>query len=315
MIICSRWRERRCRCRGTYSARNDVPWVSLGSDSHTGTSKYKAPPTRNERQNIETVPEREDSSMEYRPLPATMLAIDGRCRYLMGPVSWEGFYNARDLGEMPTTGKRTTLHGALVRSADLRFVTERGWKQAVNDGFRTVVDLRRGKERAQAPTVVSPSEIVTFHIDLDDVPTPATAAGFCWYLVHRGASCAEAVAAVARAAPGGVIVHCGAGRDRTGLIVALALLLVGVTPEAVAHDYAMSREALVPFFARAGIASGGNERTMSDDVRVAIDVMCTLAAAGLERRLMESGLTRTDVTALRKRLTGSGSNPKASEQL
>lgn len=47
-----------------------------------------------------------------------------------------------------------------------------------------------------------------------------------------------AVAAIAEAPPGGVVVHCHAGKDRSGTVVALALRLVGVPAEIVAADYA-----------------------------------------------------------------------------
>ena len=43
-------------------------------------------------------------------------------------------------------------------------------------------------------------------------------------------------------ADGAVVVHCAAGKDRTGTVVGLALLVAGVTPEAVVADYAASAE-------------------------------------------------------------------------
>lgn len=57
-------------------------------------------------------------------------------------IAWEGFYNARDLGGLPTRDGRTTRHGALIRSADPCLVTPAGWRAATAAGVRTVVDLR-----------------------------------------------------------------------------------------------------------------------------------------------------------------------------
>ncbi len=48
------------------------------------------------------------------------------------------------------------------------------------------------------------------------------------------------VATIADARPGGVVVHCHAGKDRTGLIVALTLSLLGVSDDDIADDYALS---------------------------------------------------------------------------
>lgn len=50
---------------------------------------------------------------------------------------------------------------------------------------------------------------------------------------------AAAVGAIADAPTGGVVVHCHAGKDRSGNVVALALSLAGVPAESVAADYAV----------------------------------------------------------------------------
>jgi protein-tyrosine phosphatase len=60
-------------------------------------------------------------------------------------VTWEGFFNARNLGGLPTRDARVTHRGALIlRSADPRFVTEAEWRAARHAGVRTVIDLRCG---------------------------------------------------------------------------------------------------------------------------------------------------------------------------
>src|SRR5438132_7958171 len=45
---------------------------------------------------------------------------------------------------------------------------------------------------------------------------------------------------------GGVLVHCHVGRDRTGMVCALALSVAGVPAAAIAEDYALSAERLRP---------------------------------------------------------------------
>ena len=54
------------------------------------------------------------------------------------------------------------------------------------------------------------------------------------------------VAAVADARPGGVLIHCYAGKDRTGMSVALLLSLAGVSDEDIADDYALTMLNLEP---------------------------------------------------------------------
>lgn len=61
------------------------------------------------------------------------------------------------------------------------------------------------------------------------------------YLVDRPDSVLAALRGIAEA-PGASLVHCAAGKDRTGTVVALALLVAGAEPEAVVADYAASSE-------------------------------------------------------------------------
>jgi hypothetical protein len=71
-------------------------------------------------------------------------------------------------------------------------------------------------------------------------------------LEHKAERCAAAVAAVADARPGGVLVHCTIGRDRTGLVSLLLLALVGVAPADIADDYELSNPRLEPLRDRSG---------------------------------------------------------------
>lgn len=66
-------------------------------------------------------------------------------------VAWDGAYNVRDLGGLPTRDGRRTRLGAFFRSASPRFMTVDGWQQAHDAGVRTVVDLRRADEAADDP--------------------------------------------------------------------------------------------------------------------------------------------------------------------
>jgi protein tyrosine/serine phosphatase len=62
------------------------------------------------------------------------------------------------------------------------------------------------------------------------------------YLDDRGDAVVAALRALAAGGPGAAIVHCAAGKDRTGVVVALALAVAGVGHEAIVEDYAMTAE-------------------------------------------------------------------------
>jgi protein tyrosine/serine phosphatase len=67
---------------------------------------------------------------------------------------------------------------------------------------------------------------------------------YCLILDSRPDLFATAVSAVADAPPGGVVVHCAAGKDRTGLVVALLLSLARVPTDVIAADYALTEDRL-----------------------------------------------------------------------
>lgn len=65
----------------------------------------------------------------------------------------------------------------------------------------------------------------------------ATALYFPAFLDRFPDRVAAAVAAVAAAPPGAVVVHCGVGRDRTQLVTLVLLALAGVLPEEIVADH------------------------------------------------------------------------------
>jgi protein-tyrosine phosphatase len=108
-------------------------------------------------------------------------------------------------------------------------------------GIRTIVDLRNDAKIPPGATIV--------HVPLDDVDDTAFWE-HCWandldgsapyyqpFLDHTPERCAAAVAAIARAAPGGVVFHCGLGRDHSSLVTLLLLALAGVAPDAIAAGW------------------------------------------------------------------------------
>jgi protein-tyrosine phosphatase len=69
--------------------------------------------------------------------------------------------------------------------------------------------------------------------------TPLYYAPFLERFPHRMEQVLDAIEA---ARPGGVLFHCAGGRDRTGLVAIVLLAIAGVTPEAIADDYARAAE-------------------------------------------------------------------------
>ena len=170
--------------------------------------------------------------------------------------------NVRELGGLPLAGGGATRFGAVVRSDNPHHLSDAGWEALAAHGIRRVVDLRWDEEREHDPPRELPVEVV--HVSLfgrmdpeygraDDAAwqaAPDVATGFAErylaYLEDYRPNVAAALAAVADAAPGGVLVHCWGGKDRTGLVSALLLRLAGVDREPIAADYALSGPRLAP---------------------------------------------------------------------
>lgn len=195
-------------------------------------------------------------------------------------VPLQGAVNVRDLGGLPTDGGGHTVAGRLLRADNLQGLTPDDVRRLVDDiGVRTVVDLRTTVEvdkEGPGPLTAEP-QVTHRHlslypesgrmtdVDADTVLPWQTDSGraraadpdadnptigfYLAYLRHRPDSVVEAVRTMA--APGGaVVVHCAAGKDRTGVVVALALSAAGVSREAIVADYVATGDRLDQVLAR-----------------------------------------------------------------
>ena len=158
-----------------------------------------------------------------------------------------GTLNFRDAGGYPAGGGGVTAWRRLLRSDGLHRLGRAGAGALGALGLRTVLDLRTSAETQIAPTPVdafAQGGALTMHISLigDDLGAlPAELGQIYDYIIdQRGAAIAAAIGSLARpgALPG--LVHCSAGKDRTGIVVAFALAAVGVPDQIIAADYALS---------------------------------------------------------------------------
>jgi protein tyrosine/serine phosphatase len=165
---------------------------------------------------------------------------------------WEGCFNARDLGGLPLRSGGLTRHGGFVRGDTLCDLTADGRRSLLEDGIRTVVDLRGDDELARAPNPFAGIEGVRYvHRPLNDPGVTSRISlekdaveRYRIMLDGNGARIAAIVAALAEAERT-VLFHCFAGRDRTGIVAAILLRVAGVPDDVIVADYALSDERLV----------------------------------------------------------------------
>lgn len=173
-------------------------------------------------------------------------------------MTWPACQNARDVGGYPTLDGRTVRWRALLRSDNPSRLTPEGQRQLESDGIQTVIDLRSPAELLIDPSPFRDAPLY-HHMSIEDASDPeyqgarvATADVPTIYrlIVDRfGARFASTARAIADAPPGGVLIHCHAGKDRTGLLVAIVLSAIGVSAETIAADYALSDERLAKHYA------------------------------------------------------------------
>ncbi len=227
-------------------------------------------------------------------------------------LDWDGCFNVRDLGGLPAARGRRTRWGAVVRADAVDRLTAAGWSSLRAHGVRTIIDLRNADELV--PDVAPrPAGVATLHVPLDGIED--TEFWDRWkqqappyygpFLGRFPGRVVEVMTAVARAEPGGVLIHCVGGRDRTGLVAMLLLALAGVGPGDIADDHALSAERLVALYAHSGQVDQG---AMIDDFLAREGttarelILTTLAALDVEGYLHAAGLGDDDVKAVRDRL-------------
>jgi protein-tyrosine phosphatase len=158
-----------------------------------------------------------------------------------------GMANFRDVGGYPARGG-VTRHGQLYRSDALTGITPTGVADLAALRIGVVVDLRSDIEVAQDQTryVLPGATLVRVPIETGSPASIVEGDHVSLELLYRhlateaGWSLTAAVSAIAESGHTPVLVNCTAGKDRTGLVIALALEAAGVERTAVVADYTQS---------------------------------------------------------------------------
>jgi protein tyrosine/serine phosphatase len=179
----------------------------------------------------------------------------------MDAIELEGVVNFRDFGGMPGAGGRLLRRGLLFRSGHHAAATDRDLARLATLDFALIVDLRRPAERTRDPARRPPAArpVVLEHAGPADIavaphlaflaePNPALDQVTRQMIVgYRGYPFDPHYVTLYRAyferlagAEGPVLINCHAGKDRTGLLCALTLHVLGVAPEDIFADYLAS---------------------------------------------------------------------------
>ncbi|MCA9893701.1 MAG: tyrosine-protein phosphatase [Anaerolineae bacterium] len=173
--------------------------------------------------------------------------------FMVHHLKLEGTYNIRDLGGFPVEGGGITRQHVLIRAGNLDKLPTDSQNQLIKYGLKTVIDLRDEWEIRDYPNVFAHSETVTYlNLPLVGEQTIDSDAWQIWkdktaplhdiyigYLENCQRQIGTIISALAESTPTAII-HCYAGKDRTGLITALVLAALGVPDAYIAEDYSQS---------------------------------------------------------------------------
>ncbi len=235
-------------------------------------------------------------------------------------LSFSSTYNFRDVGGYTGLDGRTVRWRRLFRADALHRLKGADWEAFSALGVRTVIDLRRPFEVEEHGRVahyegLDYRNVVLEHVDWAEVPHPEDVRHERW-LADRYLNFAEdgraalstALSVIADPDAAPVVVHCMAGKDRTGVTCALALSLVGVSDEDIAADYALTTTAmasLVEYLREHNPAAiEGNEHMFDSPAEAMQLFLADLRAAhgSVENYVREIGLKDEQVAALRDHL-------------
>ena len=170
-------------------------------------------------------------------------------------LTFEGGLNFRDIGGY-TAGQRTVRWGKVFRAGVLCYFTPNDHAPLTELGVRTICDLRRAEEREREPTRWPDS--VTKGLFWDDGGTAPTVRGFAAKRPKTAVGMRESMLTLYKALPvwmaprikgmfdcimnGDIplVVHCAAGKDRTGVAVAVLLGALGVGSATIVEDYLLT---------------------------------------------------------------------------
>jgi protein tyrosine/serine phosphatase len=180
-------------------------------------------------------------------------------------VELRGAFNFRDLGGLPTLDGRQTRQGVMFRSDALHHLERSDLDRLADLGIMSVVDLRSPAEvEHHGRGLLADESIGWFHLPLGDVgapgyePSPALAAGdlgahYIDTLPERSETLARVIEHLADPTSLPAVFHCTAGKDRTGMVAALVLEIVGVGADEIVADYALT-DPRMPQIARRYVA-------------------------------------------------------------
>ena len=239
-------------------------------------------------------------------------------------LSIDGMANVRDLGGLATREGKTVRAGVVVRSDNPKGMTEQGHLDLMAVvGPRTVIDLRIDVEVEHDGYTLRDDSVTVVNfpmLPLSGVTQEQTDAGACDNLIDdymgqsesNGDSVLSALRVIASSDQHPVMYHCTAGKDRTGIVTAMLLDILGVEHETIAADYHLTTENMKPIIERIRNAPVYKENGLAyapawifssdPETMLAFLERMTAKYGSAEDWALQHGLTPEEIDAIREHL-------------
>ncbi len=181
-------------------------------------------------------------------------------------LNFESVTNFRDLGGYRTRDGRTVAWRRLFRSGEFSKITRNDFDRLTGEiGLASVLDLRSAIERERQGIGLLSGTGIMFHNisflsdggdqrgDVRRYTDFSSMGEFYVYLVGKrefGQRIVKALEIIAEAGNHPLVFHCAIGKDRTGILAAVLLSVLGVEDEEIIEDYALSGPYMVELISR-----------------------------------------------------------------
>ncbi len=225
-----------------------------------------------------------------------------------GPLDWDGAVNAWHIA------------GRVYRMGRREWLTKAGWQDAYDDGIRTVVDLRNGTEVRRRDTDPAVPDSAWSGVRIISTPTEEPGdlrfTAVCGpylndpaHYAHNARLFPEKLVGVFRAVAqaadaGGVVIHCAAGRDRSGMVAAMLQDLAGHSDQQIATGYAQAARGINERYRTHGPPHDRERYVGEAELSPLLDergrtVVAFVRGLDTEDFLVGHGLTDAELTAVR----------------
>jgi protein-tyrosine phosphatase len=180
-------------------------------------------------------------------------------------LNFKSVLNFRDIGGIPAGGSKKIREGMIYRSANPDNISKDDLRKLQNINVRTIIDLRSATEKKKRKRVISNIGTLSLPLDFQSVTRERmepfirrknseeilSDISNSLYLEIADATMPllpQVLDLLLSPESSPVLIHCQAGKDRTGILCALILLSLGVERQFIIDDFMKSNDALLPYF-------------------------------------------------------------------